>query len=105
VLVGLAPKPGLAPTDEQLARGTVAMIARRMTACMSAGLNVNPMLESSKLDIQMTADGVNAPTITIAKPYPVDQLDRCIRNGLQMALGGDTSPASISFPIWIDVVQ
>jgi hypothetical protein len=103
VEIGLAPKPGLPPKDAAEAARNFGTLRARTASCVRSEINRDPSLQSVKLSVEVRADGASPPAVTFEKPVQSATLEACFRRSIQIGLGGDTTAASIVFPIWIDI--
>jgi hypothetical protein len=101
--VGLEKKPGVAPADAALASRTLVLVRARTQACVVDALRVDPTISSAAMTVDFRSDGVTAPVVTLTSSFASSAAQTCIKSVLARQLGGDTAPAAISFPIWIDI--
>jgi hypothetical protein len=103
--VGLEKKPALSAADAANASQSIAKLRARTQQCVKTALETDPTLPSTAMSVEVRADGVAAPVVTLTRPFGTDAAQNCIRRAIARELGADTQPATITFPIWVEVEQ
>jgi hypothetical protein len=103
--VGLEKKPALSAADAATASQSLARLRARTQQCVKIALDTNPTLPSAAMSVEVRADGVAAPVVTLTRPFGTDAAQSCIRRVIARELGADTQAAAITFPIWVEVEQ
>jgi hypothetical protein len=103
--IGLEPKPGLANDDVLRAKRTINILRGQIASCLRSDTKANGNSVKLTFSLDVRADGVAAPTTAFPKTILEGQTETCIRSAIVRNMSGDTTAASLVFPIWVDVVK
>jgi hypothetical protein len=103
--VGLEPKTGLSKEEDVAARRAITLVRARITSCIRGDAKANGPSAKLSMSLDVNADGAAAPTVALQKSVVEPQTDACIRAAVVRDMSGDTTPAALVFPIWVDIVK